>query len=325
MCEPTSSFYHIGVGYALYFDFIKYSIYLLVLLFAVSGLYNLVTNIVAGDCTVTNLTCLGDYISIMAIQNKFNHPELIEGQLIVNLISVILMMLYFHYIRFRFRKASIKADDITITPSDYTIRLKNLPIDVSNDDLKNWILELGDDNNTLEIRKINRAFQILEYLEAKQKLTGLQNKVKKASVKNKPILGKQIDELNEYLKKFKAEKDFTVTKTAFVTFKTAAQADFVKKQFQKSLLRQLIDFLTPFLKSKTRLNGTRVDVVRAPEPTDVVWPNLCYKTKTIIKWRIFTAFMTLVLIGASFGLIIGINKLQVIMIFHLKFLARGCQ
>jgi Cytosolic domain of 10TM putative phosphate transporter len=221
------------------------------------------------------------------------------------------MMAYFHYIRFRFRQASIKADDITVTPSDYTLRIKDIPPETSSDDLKEWIKGLGNEANPIDIRKINRAYQILDYLDIKAKLPTLEAKINKANEKRKPALEKQKEALNESLKKYKTEKDFKFTKTSFVTFKTAAQADYIKKLFTKSLLRHIADFLTSFLYVKTRFKGTRIVVTRAPEPTDIVWQNLCYADSTILKWRVFTAFMTLFLIGASFGLIIGINKLQV--------------
>jgi Uncharacterized integral membrane protein len=76
-------------------------------------------------------------------------------------------------------------------------------------------------------------------------------------------------------------------------------------------MRKIIDFFTPFLNTKERIEGKRVTVHRAPEPTDILWQNLCYKALDKYKSRAITSIVTLLMISGSFGLIVLITWGQV--------------
>ena len=95
---------------------------MLVSMLIVSGIYNLVTNIIEGDCTSQDSTsesvyCLKGYILSFTLPNKRDNKDLLTAQLALNLATVIVIMIFFHYLRYKFRETEIKADDATITPS----------------------------------------------------------------------------------------------------------------------------------------------------------------------------------------------------------------
>jgi len=69
--------YHLGSGYTLYFKYIKYAIGFLVVLLLVTGIFNLVTNLMSGDCDDAQLLgtkaenyCTEGYILSFTIANK---------------------------------------------------------------------------------------------------------------------------------------------------------------------------------------------------------------------------------------------------------------
>lgn len=64
-------------------------------------------------------------------------------------------------------------------------------------------------------------------------------------------------------------------------------------------------------KEVKQLTGTRITVERAPEPSDVLWENLSYRTFEKFITRIITRFAALIAIGIGFGGIVLIYWGQV--------------
>jgi hypothetical protein len=50
---------------------------------------------------------------------------------------------------------------------------------------------------------------------------------------------------------------------------------------------------------------------RAPEPEDIIWENIGIPDCSIIQRKLLTYFVTLVLLGASFGIVYGLTILQI--------------
>lgn len=53
-----------------------------------------------------------------------------------------------------------------------------------------------------------------------------------------------------------------------------------------------------------------ITIERAPEPEDVVWTNLGMSDGEIIKRKLITYLVTIVLLGASFGAVYGLSRAQ---------------
>jgi len=62
--------------------------------------------------------------------------------------------------------------------------------------------------------------------------------------------------------------------------------------------------------SKT-YNGKILKVKRAPEPLDVFWENLGYKTWEVFKLRSLSIIASILILALSFGAILGIKSIQV--------------
>ena len=176
---PLKELYHLGSGYPLYFRFIKYSVAMLLAMLLVSGIYNLVTNVVEGDClsqdtTEESVYCLKGYILSFTLPNKRDNKDLLTAQLALNLATVVIVMIFFHYLRYQFRKTEIAADDATITPSDYTIEIENVDPSATNKEIKQWLIDsFATPEQPLEIERIVRPYAINKYMETETKVSAL--------------------------------------------------------------------------------------------------------------------------------------------------------
>lgn len=231
--------YHLGSGFALYFRFIKYTIGMLVLTMLISGIYNLVTNSISDGCApktlpaeiIEEVYCVQGYILSYAIPNKRGESNYLLAQAAVNLGVVVAIMFFFHYIRYRFRKTEVEADDKTITPSDYTIVIEGLPPATTNKQIVDWIKTFQTESMPLIVEKIIRPFDINEYI----KLTSQRNAILKdeeqhekpkahaMSASEKKKKDAQFKEIEDKLTALKQEGVLQKCPVAYVTFRTAAR------------------------------------------------------------------------------------------------------
>ena len=224
--------YHLGSGFALYFQFIKFSIGLLVLLLAVSGIFSLITNANGGDCErpIDNKYCAKGYILSYTITNKRDDEHLLQVQLYLNLATVLLIMLFFHFMRYSFRKTIVAADDKTVTPSDYTIVMEGIPPETTDDEIKQWLNDLQVSKDPLKIQRIIRPHQLGSYI----KLVTLHHNLSEMSKEEKPkeqraykkhqqkmaSIQKQLHEAETKLKEVRT-KGLKRCSIAYVTFEKA--------------------------------------------------------------------------------------------------------
>jgi len=325
--------YHLGSGYPLYFRFIKYAIAMLGAIFVVSGLYNLISNVAEGDCTSQELAdedayCVKGYILSFALPNKRDDKKLLKTQLALNFLAVIAIMIFFHLLRYKFRRMKIDADQKTVTPSDYTLELRNIPVDATNDDIEKWIREVVKDDianddlivkeeEKFHIERIIRVYAIHSYIKLYKQQSALSvrkfqlNASDSASQEERNNVEKQLAEINDQMDKMKNSGKLEKCPIVFITFRRSQQAALVKSKFKQST------FFTFFSSKKTVVGqevptyqGQEVIVKRAPEPTDIMWKNLQYgdEQKTKIRWM--TYGITALIIVVSFGIILLVNWAQ---------------
>lgn len=193
---------------------------------AIAGVYNIISDIIGEDCDPPvddSQFCVRNYVAIMHIANKRDHSVLLRVQLILHLITTVAVMLFFHFIRYRVRKVSIDADDRTVTPSDFTLKIDGIPPGVTDEELLKWIKSFeveGKPDKVFEVQKITRAYKILHYLH----LFGQKNHVKNSIEKEKDAQKKEelitkLKDINEKLKEEK--KSIQPTHVAFVAYKKA--------------------------------------------------------------------------------------------------------
>ena len=112
-------------------------------MFITGGLFDLISNVTAGDCPpVSNIGenqyCSDDYATILTIANKRDHHSLVTAHMAFTLLTVIAIVFYFHYMRYRFRKIEA-VEDLEYTPSDYTLRIDGIKDDEDNKTLASYI------------------------------------------------------------------------------------------------------------------------------------------------------------------------------------------
>lgn len=102
--------------------------------------------------------------------------------------------------------------------------------------------------------------------------------------------------------------------TAFITFATKQIADIVETNWSTSFDFSLKNISRLCSSNKfytvsrpTGQSRVPIKVDRAPNPNDLKWNDLGVATGTVIKRRIITFFITILLLGCSFGAILGLK------------------
>lgn len=226
-------------GYILYFRFLKHSGLLLSIIFVISGLFNIISNLASGDCEPNGTKisdtdprlCSKDFITIFTIANKKDHDDLITAQAALNLIALLVMVCYFHYMRIDFRYIVLKEDEED-TPSDYTLRidgLKDIKPEWSNTEIKDYFNNLFKGKEAVHVVNVIRTFKISEYVQSRNKLERYKNRLKTAQNK--------ITQEENSRKKGVAEKLAMLTtmddKTREAEHKKIAQAEEVDRKIKE--------------------------------------------------------------------------------------------
>lgn len=312
-----SHMYHLGSGYSLYFQFIKCSIMLLFVFFIPTGIYNLYTSVTAGDCAVpsaddTSQYCVQDFISKFTIANKKDHDSEIHMQLVLNFVTICMVMVFFHYIRYVLRKMAITAEDDTITPSDYAVKLKNVPHITTDDEIRHWIHRLSSRNMTLNVRKIIRSYDLTEYNELVTEKNKLDDAKDKEQIQEKKqILSQQMLGIDRRIEEIKTSQ-LVHTGTAFVILETAQQSEYLCAKFRRGTFGKHFHKLANMvMETNSQLNGNVIKVKRAPEPSDILWENLGYAKSQKFKRHIMTNVMTAILVIISFLIIVALSWYEV--------------
>lgn len=151
-------------------------------MFLISGVYNLYNNYNGTSCyTIATLPrpvrysflrehCLKSFITQFTLANIVDDEKSKDTQELMNLLTVIVMIVYLQYLRRQQRVKAILCDERATTPSDYTIRVQNLPrenksmVDV-DDEVKAWFELNGLPGKKLEIRRVNLCFDVEPKLE----------------------------------------------------------------------------------------------------------------------------------------------------------------
>ena len=73
---------------------------------------------------------------------------------------------------------------------------------------------------------------------------------------------------------------------------------------------RLVEYIFPFFKAKTKykIQGHRISVDRAPEPTDIKWVNFGYTESGRMKRKVLFSIVSLFALLVSAGLTFGIAK-----------------
>jgi len=134
---------------------------------------------------------------------------------------------------------------------------------------------------------------------------------------------RELDNFMKNLENDKAMKIGLFSGVVFATFKNGKDYEEYYESFPHTFLSLIFKTYVPFLiinyvcccffndkrKKKSRMRST-LQVEFAPEPNDVIWENLEYTATQRLIRLLWVYLSSIVLIGISFGIIIGLNFIQ---------------
>lgn len=173
--EPLSLFCNykdmgfLGVGFPLFFSYIISAIYVLLIIFCISGIFNLASNNYGENCYsqeeidnfakiansinnpsladyFTTKECLLGWTTRLSIGNKRASESNLTAQRWLNFVTILVLIVYFQIMRRNQRNMDKVLDESLTTPGDFTIMAvnikKGLPIDY-DDEIKAFFEEYG--------------------------------------------------------------------------------------------------------------------------------------------------------------------------------------
>ena len=263
------------------------------------------------DCdeTLTSSSfCAQDYISITFLANKRDHATQITIQLYLNLLTVVCIMLFSHYIRFRMRKINFEVDKKLITPSDFALKATRVPIDIPDRDLRSWFESYSTMSAPIKVIKVVRTYDTLAINRLEKQKEEIINRYKKNKGHIQQVLLQlELTRLQGEVNKKLASKEFKYTSAVYITFAKSSMPKHLlqtlKSQQKTSCLRRLFSGS----RRSYDMKGNKINLRKAPEPTDVLWKNLGYTNKEKRRSRVITNLSTLLILSGGFALIMLIN------------------
>ena len=268
----------------------------------------------ANQNQIDNVVCNFNFISFIAMIILF----------IINLLYVSLTSAL---------KAEIDFNEQS--PSDYTLLVSDIPVEKTDE---NELIEFLNQDN-LKIKSINLTYNLYEISVLKNKIRNINKTLKKKDKDNDGFYEEGIlcfkkqkstsefieekNKLHSQLKKL--EEDYsqdTFNGVAFITFNYEEEANEYEKLYPRTfLLKFFINFHRRFLlcccsccleeNTKIKLNKTtKLTVDLSPEPEDIIFEHLEYNFLSRLVRTLVLFFFTILLIGVSFGIVVGLNYIQ---------------
>ena len=157
----------LGVGFPLFFSYIISCIYVLLIILCISGIFNLATNNGSEDCYskeqlqilidsaqamnnpdlvtyLSNKECLLVWSTRVSLGNKRSHEETLTIQRWLNLATIVVLIVYFQFMRRNQRKIDKDCDESQTTPADYTVMVIDIKVGLGldyDDELKAFFEE----------------------------------------------------------------------------------------------------------------------------------------------------------------------------------------
>ncbi|KAL4502348.1 hypothetical protein ABPG72_011935 [Tetrahymena utriculariae] len=296
---------YLGPTYPMYFQFMRYSIAFISIIFLISGIYNLITNSQGDYCNrlsqlyPNNLSkiCQDSFFETTAGSNRDrNDPD--ARIAILNLITCIVMMIFSTAFRVRQIKFEREIDKSDISVSDYTIFINKIPLSKTRQDIIDF---LQSQIPGIKVEKVVQAFKLKKFQELNQKMLKTKSEQeRKQFLKEIKLYEKQCfdeDEISD-----------TFCGAAFVSFEKEEQKEKVVEHFQYNYWKQILKLEKI---DETKLfDGFQIHVEQAKEPGDTNWENIEFDAKTKLKRRTLTFILTLCFLALSFWAILEIGDEQ---------------
>ncbi|KAM3147700.1 hypothetical protein pb186bvf_000028 [Paramecium bursaria] len=324
----------LGSGISLYFEFIKQCLTTMLLFFVTSGDYNLFTNYFFGDyCqqkTDSQFNCVQSWVSQLSLINKKNQFQYMELQQMMNLVTIITIIIYLQYFRKHLRYIDTICDELVLSASDYTVWVKNIPRYLGDCDYDeeikfyfNSVMELFPISKEIveqeEIRKlksshylplprianVNLVYDVSPILMLQQQSNQYRQERKLSTQRQKTAdLNSQIidveSQIQILLAKFYQGQDVNqyFLGSCFLQFQWEDDAKFILNEFNKN-------------NRKLKFRENNLEIIKAPNPSDVFWSNLHITNFQKFKRRLVSYIATLLTLISCTVLIYVLNGYQI--------------
>lgn len=251
------------------------------------------------------------------------NPRVSAGQLWTFFLAQLFFMGWMLYLMHVQLKAVYVQGSSIIGASDFSVWISGILKHRTQDDsLTQWCTQFGPVVAAFNVPSVGDALRVgrrvadlrMRHLEAValeaarswNPLTWCYRKFAIGSVHTlETALGKQERKLTIY-----ERQESEPTGHALATFEFAEDASRAVTRFDRAPPRALLDWATMGLTNATpRLHGSLVNLVRAPEPSDLLWEHTnCNQTSIVIR-RIWSWVLTTLIILAAAGIQYGLTMI----------------
>jgi hypothetical protein len=164
----------------MYFQFLKFIIYVLVVMFITSSFYSLYSNYNGTGCyepesisdeykkniDIMSTICVKNPITQFSLSNNRFDEFVLEKQEIYNLFTVALLIFMIHYIAKSQKETAVRLDDEAITAADFTVQIKNFPRNFEeenvdfDEEIKKFISEHGLPGRKVNVQDVNVCYDL---------------------------------------------------------------------------------------------------------------------------------------------------------------------
>lgn len=341
-CDPIIELKELGPGFPQYFYVVKYVGAVLIMCMVVAGFACWIDNLAADRSD--EWTDESDNFTIRSsVGSQGNKDQIMPfWHSVLHVVVMILMLISYFWLRSYLRRKDEEIDLFITTPSDYTIWVKNLPLDVSEEEIKDFFSKNTVPGTTVEIVKINFPYDIREFVEATRQRNAIKEKLAvikeykrenpgstelprksflcfKKQIESEESLRKKKAIYTERLIKFNTDiapgvgRDLQIGQ-AFVTYKNQGDARIAAERFGQNVFYRLL--ARCFSSFRNRNQGSLlfkkrlITATMAPEPTDILWENLGVSRWENFKKQSVTYLVSFLALCASFGIVYGCSYYQ---------------
>ena len=326
----------LGLAFPFLFYLTRYLSLFLSLLLVVSALPSLIQNLVSGRQAE-----FGPYSAISQASvggNGKDHTDLTAWPVALHLASLVLICVGFTVMTVAMRAKAKKLMDGTVVPSDYTVVVKNLGTDWTEEELKAHFEDtekMSRNSEKLQVNRIDVSNEIYEFVQVTKAIQSLAIRrnissgsrpveerflrcclgcfFHRSTPHTEPISPSDFEEAMEVYRTrligMDIDGDKRKTGVAFIAFETEAMAKRVLGRFKSSFVNRYLFghcFYGTFRLFKNRV----MNVKKAPDPTDIIWENLQFSRSNRLFRQFLTLFVLAVILVISYFLLYGLAKWQ---------------
>ena len=314
-CCSKKEFYHLGICFPLYFEFIEYTFILLLITFVGAGIYAITTNYFGNNCQSLEYE---SFICRLSYPNTLNLGNLEEPN-VQSLINVFIMFILIWVIEiFGKRQREIENEcNIynNITSTKNSVLISGLSDFFTVKDLKHLLTRFLKDEKDVKTTKEYLIYDIAPYdqLYREKKEIIIKKKKNKLTEEEYQKLYQNVEKkIHEFQKQFMSieREGISFTGRVLVTFLDLQHAKKLVKLFEQPFWERVLLFFIqnpkylPKYMHRYVYRHKFIKIIPAPEPSDILWENLGRAAASSkAKRRFFTFLASLILLIICFSLL----------------------